>query len=160
MHVTHPLKPIWNKASEILILGSMPSIKSREQHFYYANPVNRFWKILENLFDVKLKETEEKEDFLINNHIALWDVIKSCDISSSSDASIKNIKLNDIDYIIKNSSIKVIFCTGKKSYNTLIKNYKTQLHIIYLSSPSSANASKNINDLINEYKIILEYLKK
>ncbi len=159
MHVIHNLKPIFNKNSKILILGSMPSIKSRELGFYYAHPQNRFWQILEILFEIKLETKEEKIKFLLKNNIALWDVFKSCDILASSDNSIKNYKINDINYIIKNSKIKVIFCTGKSAFNTLSKNFKTDIPIFYLSSPSSANASKKLETLVTEYKIILQYLK-
>ena len=159
MHVIHNLKPIFNKNSKILILGSMPSIKSRELGFYYAHPQNRFWQILEILFEIKLETKEEKIEFLLKNNIALWDVFKSCDILASSDNSIKNYKINDINYIIKNSKIKVIFCTGKSAFNRLSKNFKTDIPIFYLSSPSSANASKKLETLVTEYKIILQYLK-
>lgn len=158
MYIIHPLKPIYDSNSKVLILGTMPSVKSREANFYYANKNNRFWPIMESIFNTKLETNEDKEKFLINNNIAIWDVIKSCDITGSSDSSIKNIKINDIDKVIKNSNIKAIFCTGKKAYETLNKNYKTNSPIIYLSSPSSANAKKKIDDLKEEYEIILNYL--
>lgn len=159
MLVTHELSPIYDKYSQILILGSIPSVKSREIGFYYAHPSNRFWKILENLFDVKLITPTDKTKFLLENHIAIWDVFKSCDIHASSDASIKNYELNDIDLIIKNANIKAIFCTGKTAFNNLIKNYQTTIPIISLPSPSSANATWNIEKLTKKYSIILEYLK-
>ena len=160
MLVSHELSPIYNKDSKILILGSIPSIKSREAHFYYAHKSNRFWKIIEIIFNVKLNSKEEKINFLLNNHIALWDVFKECDISLSNDASIKNYKLNDFNIILKHCKIKAIFCTGKKAYSTLIKNFNSSIPIIYLPSPSSANASYNIETLVAKYKIILNYLKK
>ena len=159
MLVTHELSPIYNENSKILILGSIPSVKSREVGFYYAHPSNRFWKILENLFNEELLTPKEKTEFLLKKHIALWDVFKSCDIHASSDASIKNYELNDIDLIIKSSPIKAIFCTGKTAYNNLIKNYNTTIPIISLPSPSSANATWSIEKLTKEYSIILEYLK-
>lgn len=160
MEVIHPLQPIYNKHSKILILGSIPSSKSREIGFYYAHPQNRFWKIFEVLFNVTFNNTEDKINFLLNNNIALWDAFKSVEITNSSDSSIKKYKLNDLDKIIKESNIKAIFCTGKASYNSVTKNYKTNLPIIYLPSTSSANASFSLKDLIDEYQQILKYLKK
>ena len=136
----------------------MPSQKSREVGFYYAHKTNRFWHILEKLFHVNLNTIEEKKKFLLDNHIALWDVFAFCEINASSDASIKNYQLNDIDMILKHANIKAIFCTGKKSYDTLIKNFKTNMPIIYLPSPSSANAAFSLETLVTKYKIILNYL--
>ena len=158
MYVTHNLKPIYNKESKILILGSMPSTRSRELGFYYAHPQNRFWQIIEILFKIKLENKEEKIKFLLKNNIALWDVFKSCEISASSDNSIKNYEINDINNIIKNSNIKTIFCTGKTAFNTLSKNFKTNIPIFYLPSPSSANASKKLETLVTEYEKIFHYL--
>src|SRR5574344_2891197 len=108
MKVYHTLKPIYNENSKILILGSMPSVISRNNNFYYAHKSNRFWKIMENLFNTKLDSNLIKKEFLINNNIALWDVLKSCDINGSSDASITNVKVNDIAKIIKESKIKIV----------------------------------------------------
>ncbi len=158
MRVLHTLKPIFDENSKILILGSLPSVISREKNFYYANPTNRFWMILENIFNVKLNTPEEKEKFLLKNNIALWDVIKSCDIKGSSDSFIKDVKVNNIKEIIKNSKIKYIFCTGKTSYNLFNKYIKVNIPVSYLPSPSSANAKMKLNDLINEYKVIKKYL--
>lgn len=160
MKVYHDLDPIFNNESKVLILGSMPSIKSREQCFYYANKTNRFWKIMENIFNIKLITKEDKIKFLLNNKIALWDVIKSCNISNSSDSTIKNVIINDINKIIKISNIKCIFITGKialKYYNKYLL-YKTKIEAIYLPSPSSANATYSLEKLIDEYKIMLDYI--
>ncbi len=158
MLVTHELPPIYDKYSQILILGSIPSTKSREIGFYYAHPSNRFWPILENLFCTKLPSKEDKINFLHEHHIALWDVFKTCDISGSNDATIKNYELNDLNIIINNCNIKAVFCTGKTAYNHLIKNYQSKIPIIPLPSPSSANARLKLNDLISEYLIIKDYL--
>ncbi len=160
MRAKHTLKPIYDKTSKILILGSLPSVISRKKGFYYANPTNRFWGILENIFNVKLNTNEDKRMFLLSNSIALWDVIFSCEIVGSSDSSIKNIKVNNINKIIKSSKINHVFCTGKLAYNLFKKNIKSNIPVTYLSSPSSANAKKKISDLINEYKVIKKYLKK
>lgn len=160
MKIIHPLKPIYDSHSQILILGSMPSVISRAQNFYYANKQNRFWPILENLFKVKLQTPEEKTNFLLTHHIALWDTIKSCEIIGSSDASIKNIKVNNINKLLKETQIKVIFCTGQKSYTTFQKYIKCNKEVILLPSPSSANATYNLEKLINSYKIIKKTLEK
>lgn len=158
MQVYHELSPIYDVDSKVLILGSMPSVKSREVGFYYAHKTNRFWFILEKLFNVNLNTIDEKKKFLLDKHIALWDVFEFCEIDASSDASIKNYKLNDINMILKHAKIKAIFCTGKKSYDTLMKNFKTDIPIIYLPSPSSANAAFSLETLVAKYQVILDYL--
>ena len=159
MKVKHTLKPIYNELSKVLILGSMPSAISRENNFYYAHKTNRFWKILSILFNTELKTNTDKENFLLNNNIAIFDMIKECDINGSSDSSIKNIKINNFIPIIKKSNIKYIFCTGKLSYNLYQKYYKDlNLECVYLPSPSSANATYSLEKLLNEYKIIKEKL--
>lgn len=162
MRQIHPLQPIYNKNSKILILGSFPSEISRENNFYYANKNNRFWCIIEKLFESKLITNEDKINILLTNHIALWDVINSCEIHKSSDSSIKDIIPNDINKIIKNSNIKYIFVNGKKAlelYNKYLLPV-TKIEAIYLPSTSSANASYSLDELIYYYQIILEYLKK
>lgn len=159
-HVKHTLKPIYNSESKILILGTMPSTISREQNFYYANSQNRFWNIMENIFNIKFKNNTEREKFLLKNNISLWDVIKECDIVGSKDSSIKNAIPNDIKSIIDDSKIKIIFTTGKTAYalyNKLLKN-KIKINVICLPSPSSANARYSLEMLVNEYRIILNYL--
>ena len=159
MIVKHTLKPIYNKYSKILILGSMPSITSRNNNFYYSHKQNRFWPIINILFNVNLNTTEEKQEFLLKNNIALFDMIKECVITNSSDSSIKNIKIHNIKKIINNSSIKYIFCEGNLAYN-LNKKYYNNLNIeyFYLPSTSSANASYSLDKLVSIYKIIKEKL--
>lgn len=160
MKVKHELKPIYYKNSKVLILGSIPSVKSREIGFYYAHPKNKFWKILSIIYNVELPLTiEEKINFLKNHHIALYDVLASCDINSSSDSSIKNPIPNKLNPIIKKTHIKTIFTTGKKAYN-LYQKYcypETKIKAIYLPSTSPANCKKGIQEnLINSYKQIKE----
>lgn len=156
MKVKHTLSPIYNKNSEILILGSMPSKLSREKNFYYANKQNRFWKIMEELYNINFSSNNDKMEFLLKNKIALWDVFKEVDIKGSSDSSIKNAKINNLNIIFETANIKKIFCTGKKAYDFLIKNGNIKLPIIYLPSPSSANANYKLNDLIEIYAQIKE----
>lgn len=163
MSIVHPLKPIYNKDSIVLILGSFPSVISRKNNFYYSNPKNRFWKILGIIFNEEnLTTNEEKIDFLLNNHIALFDVIKSCEINGSSDSSIKNVIPNDISKLIKNSKIKYIFTNGNKAHE-LYQKYifkSTKIVDIKLPSTSPANCQKGIEKkLIEHYrkiKVILE----
>lgn len=156
MKVKHTLSPIYNKNSEILILGSMPSKLSREKNFYYANKQNRFWKIMEELYNIIFSSNNDKIEFLLKNKIDLWDVFKEVDIKGSSDSSIKNAKINNLNIIFETANIKKIFCTGKKAYDFLIKNSNIKLPIIYLPSPSSANANYKLNDLIEIYAQIKE----
>lgn len=157
--VNHELKPIYNEQSEVLILGSIPSIKSREHGFYYGHPQNRFWQVLSNVYSMDIGNTnEEKEKFLIDNRIALWDVIKSCDIDGSSDASIKNIEVNNIKDLLRQTNIKRVFTTGKKAYQ-LYNKYclkDTKIEAVYLPSTSPANIGNyNLEQLISEYKKLL-----
>lgn len=157
MKVSHPLTPIYNKNSKVLILGTIPSIKSREIGFYYGNPKNRFWKTLSKVFEEEIGESKrEKINFLLKHNIALFDVLKSCDISSSSDNTIKNPIPNNLNKIIKNSNIKYIFTTGKKAYELYMKYcYEdTGIKAIYLPSTSPANCPKGI-----EEKLFIEYTK-
>ncbi len=158
-HVTHDdLEPIYNEYSKILILGSIPSRKSREVKFYYAHPKNRFWKTLETIFEEPIMD---RKSFVLNHKIALWDVIYSCDIMASSDASIKNVIPNDISKIIKETKIKKIFTTGKtaeKYYQKLIYP-SLKMESICLPSTSPANCQLKEKELIEAWKIILEYLK-
>ena len=162
MLVKHTLEPVYNNNSKILILGSIPSVKSREYNFYYAHKQNRFWKVLEIIFNEKILDNiEYKKEFLYRHNIALFDVIKSCEIIGSKDSTIRNVKANNINKIIKNSNIKTIFTTGKKSYNLYMKYcYKnTKILPIYLPSTSPANIGNySLEDLVNEYKVILDYI--
>ena len=152
----HTIEPYYNKDSKILILGSFPSVKSRELGFYYAHPQNRFWKVLSNVYNEEITDLESKKEFLKRNKIALFDVCASCEIVGSSDSSIKNVQANDIDLILKNTNIKKIFVNGKTAYNLyneLIKN-KINKEAIYLPSTSAANATFSLNDLTKAYSII------
>lgn len=164
MQVNHELEPIFESNSKVLILGSIPSIKSREMGFYYAHSKNRFWSTLENVYQEKIGTTkDEKIIFLKKHHIALFDVLKSCDISSSSDNSIKNPIPNDLTFILNHSKIEAIFTTGKKAYQ-LYQKYcypKTKKEAIYLPSTSPANCPKGICEVLNlAYQQIKEVTDK
>ena len=158
-HVTHDdVAPFFDKSSKILILGSIPSKKSREEKFYYMHPQNRFWRVLEAVFEEKI---HDKEEFLHRHHIALWDSIASCDINGSSDASIKNVIPNDIKKMIENTQITQIFTAGKtaEKYYRKYSYENTQMDSICLPSTSPANCRVSFDNMVKEWKIIKEYLK-
>ena len=153
--IQHPFPPLYDEKSKILILGSFPSVKSREQMFFYGHPQNRFWKVISAVFDSELPKTiDEKREFLLSNKIALWDVIASCDIVGSSDISIKNVVANDLTQILKSADIKKIFVNGKtaeKYYNKYIKDTINK-EAVCLPSTSPANAMWSIEKLTEEWK--------
>ena len=158
--IKHPIQPVYDKNSRVLILGSFPSQKSREEMFFYAHPQNRFWKVLSTLFEEPLLLTvEEKRSFLLRHGIALWDSIGSCDITESSDSTIKNVVPNDLGTILETADIKAIFTNGKTS-EKYFRKYNPALKSICLPSTSPANAAWSFDKLLNEWKIITEYLKK
>ena len=136
-------EPVFDERSEVLILGSFPSVKSRKEGFYYGNKRNNFWKILREYFHDDFGDgKEEKTEFLLKNKIALWDCVFACEIKGSSDSSIKNYVLADVNKIIRRSEIKRIFCNGKKSYELFIKgNEELSFMTVYLPSTSPANFS-------------------
>lgn len=155
----HNIKPIYNHESKILILGSFPSVKSREGQFFYHHPQNRFWKILEQLFHVSLTNIEDKKSFLLSNHIAVWDVIQSCEITGSSDSSIDDVIVNDIQRLLEESKIQVIYTNGKKAHQ-LYQKYClpiTHKEDICLPSSSPANAMYSLEKLVDVWKILLEH---
>lgn len=161
--IKHTIKAFYNKDSTILILGSFPSVKSRETGFYYGHPQNRFWRVLSSVFLSATPTTiEEKKEFLTRNKIALFDCIAECNIKGSSDTSIKDVIPNDLTLILKNSNIKSIYVNGKLAYNLynkFIKN-KTNIEAIYLPSTSPANANFKLEDLIKAYKVLNKWLVK
>lgn len=162
MKVNHEFGPYINKDSKILILGSIPSVKSRELGFYYMHPQNRFWKVLSDLFceDVPNSILSKKE-FLKKHKIALWDVLASCEINGSSDSSIKNPKVNDIKTLIGGTDVKTIFVTGRKSLELYNKYCLKSVGIkaIYLPSTSGANCALSYENLKEKYEIIIKYLE-
>ena len=155
--ITHPIEPIYNKKSKILILGSFPSVKSREEGFFYGHPQNRFWKVLSAVFSESTPHTiQEKKKFLLRNKVALWDVIHSCEITGSSDSSIKNVVVNDLTKILDVANIEQIFVNGKKAFSLYNKYMKPELEIEArcLPSTSPANATWNLERLIEVWKKI------
>ncbi len=154
----HTIEPVYDERSKILILGTFPSPKSREEGFYYAHPQNRFWKVLAHILDIPLPKTkDEKVEALLSHHIALWDVVESCEISGASDNSIKNALPNDFERINTIANIRAVFTTGYKAteiYSKLLHREPT-----YLPSTSPANCAVSFDILCEKYSEILEYLK-
>lgn len=155
--VFHTIEPVCQKDSRVLILGSFPSVVSRKKNFYYANTQNRFWKVMAAVFD---EEISDRKDFCLRHRIALWDVIASCHIHGSSDASITDVKVNDIAGLIQNTDIHVIFTTGTKAYTLFKKYIQVSIPVVSLPSTSGANAHMCLDDLIDKYRIIEEEAKK
>ena len=158
-HIVHSFEPVYDKASEILILGTLPSVKSRENNFYYGHKQNRFWKVLAALLKEPVPDTiEEKKAMLLARRIALWDVIQSCDIKGSSDSSIKNVQPTDIGMILEKTNITQIYANGNKA-GQLYKRYQfpvTGIEATVLPSTSPANAAWSLERLCEAWYVILE----
>lgn len=155
--IRHPFPPLYNKDSVILILGSFPSVKSREQMFFYGHPQNRFWRVISSVFECAEPETiEEKKQFLFKNGIALWDVIASCEITGSSDSSIRNVKVNDISKILKEADIRQIFVNGRTAEKYFKKYTKPLINrdAVCLPSTSPANAAWSVQRLVESWKVL------
>ena len=160
-HIVHSFEPVYDKDSEILILGTLPSVKSRENNFYYGHNQNRFWKVLATLLKEPVPETiEEKKAMLLAHRIALWDVIQSCDIKGSSDSSIKNVQPTDIGMILEKTNMTQIYANGNKA-GQLYKRYQfpiTGIEATVLPSTSPANAAWSLARLCEAWKTILHDL--
>ena len=155
--IRHPFPPLYNQDSKILILGSFPSVKSREQMFFYGHPQNRFWKVISAVFECDVPETiAEKKQLLYENGIALWDVIASCEITGSSDSSIRNVTANDLSRILNEADIRQIFVNGKTAEKYFNQYIKVQINrdAICLPSTSPANAAWSVKRLIEKWKAI------
>lgn len=158
-HITHEFEPVYNENSQILILGTLPSVKSREQHFYYGHPRNRFWQVLASIVQEPLPQTiDEKKEFLLRNRIAVWDVIAECDIIGSSDSSIRNVVPTDVAGVLRETNIARVYANGAKAYE-LYRKYTlemTGMPICKLPSTSPANAAFGVDRLVEEWKIKLK----
>ena len=156
MRLAHPFAPVYDENSRILILGSFPSVRSREENFYYGHPQNRFWKLLARLYEAQLPQTvEEKKAFLKKRGIALWDVIASCEIKNSSDQSIKEAVVNDLQEIFKNADIHAVFINGKAAFRLYRKYHCREAYCLPSTSP--ANAAWTMDKLEQAWSAILEY---
>ncbi len=159
--VNHEFPPVFDKRSRVLMLGTMPSPKSRENGFYYGHPRNRFWPVLAQVCQSPCPQTrEEKISFALEHKIAVWDVLASCDICGADDGSIQNPVPNDMSVILEQADIQAVFATGAKAY-ALYNKYcreKTQLEAVRLPSTSPANCRISFEELVKDYRVILKYL--
>ncbi|MBO4902961.1 MAG: DNA-deoxyinosine glycosylase [Lachnospiraceae bacterium] len=155
--IIHPIPPLFDADARILILGSFPSVKSREAGFFYGHPQNRFWKVISTLYGEDLPLTiEEKRAFILRNQIALWDVIGSCDIEGSSDASIRNVVPNDLGIILDNAPIRTIYVNGKtaEKYYRKYTEPLTGRPAVCLPSTSPANAAWSLEKLLAAWECV------
>lgn len=159
MHQVHNIEPVYDEHSRVLILGSFPSVKSREIQFFYGHKQNRFWKVLAGILDCEVPQTiEEKKSLLLSHRIAVWDVIGTCTITGSSDSSIRDVVPNDISRILNRAPVQLICANGNKSWE-LYQKYlypQTKREAVKLPSTSPANAAFRLENLIEEWKSIKE----
>ncbi len=157
-HIVHGFEPVYDKNSRLLILGSLPSVMSREQNFYYGHPQNRFWKVIAALTGENVPiNIPEKKALLVRNHIAVWDVISECDIVGSSDQSIKNVVPADLSVILDSAPIKAIYTNGGAA-SKIYRKYQfplTGIEAVQLPSTSPANAAWSLDRLITEWAQII-----
>ena len=157
--VIHPIEPVFDSNSKILILGSFPSVASRENMFFYGHPQNRFWRVLAAVFGCAVPESiEEKKHMLLSNRVALWDVAASCQIVGSSDSSIKDVVPNDLGIILNSAPIERIFTNGGTAHRLYKKHCLRQTGIedICLPSTSPANARFSLDMLTAEWKKMIQ----
>ena len=156
--IQHPFGPLYGPESRVLILGSFPSVKSREQNFFYGHPQNRFWKVVAALFGQEPPQTiPEKKELILSHGLALWDSIASCVITGSSDASIREVRPNDLRIILDSAPIERIYCNGRKSHEMYEKYILPSLgrEAACLPSTSPANAAWSLEKLIAAWSVIL-----
>ena len=159
--LSHPFPPLYDAESRILILGSFPSVKSREAMFFYGHPQNRFWRVISSVLGCECPRTiEEKQRMLHARHIALWDTIASCEISGSSDSSIREAVPTDLTPILQTAPIRQIFCNGTASYQLYCRHQRkrTGREAVRLPSTSPANAAKSVDELVKEWAITVDSL--
>ena len=155
----HPFGPLFSPDSRVLILGSFPSVKSREQNFFYGHPQNRFWKVIAALFEQETPQTiPEKKELILSHGLALWDSIASCVITGSSDASIREVRASDLRIILDHAPIERICCNGRKSFEMYEKYIRPEIgrEAVCLPSTSPANAQWSLQKLITAWAVIRE----
>ncbi|MBQ9773206.1 MAG: DNA-deoxyinosine glycosylase [Clostridia bacterium] len=153
----HPIEPVYDRESRVLILGSFPSVRSREEGFFYGHPQNRFWRVLAAVFDTRVPETvEEKRAFLLEHHIALWDVIASCTVAGSSDSSIRDVVPNELEQILSVSPIERIYVNGKAAsrFYDRYQKERTGREAVCLPSTSPANAAWSLDGLTEAWRSV------
>ena len=155
--IEHPIAPVFDSRSRVLILGSFPPVRSRQAPFFYGHPQNRFWQVLAVLLGCSLPQTtEEKRAMLLANCIALWDTIASCEIEGSSDSSIRSVVPNDLTPILRTGDIRQIFCNGRTSYTLFMRHLAPTLgrSAVCLPSTSPANAQWRLEQLTEAWSIL------
>ena len=156
-HVVHGFAPVYDARSRVLVLGTLPSVKSREENFYYGHPRNRFWKVLACVFDApEPRCIEEKQALLLQNGVALWDVVRECDIRRSADSTIRNAAANDIRPILEGAQIRAVYTNGSRAhalYRKLILPVTGQ-EDLPLPSTSPANAACSLEDLVKAWSAL------
>lgn len=158
-NIIHPFPPLFDKNSKTLILGSFPSVKSRETMFFYGHPQNRFWRLLALLCNEEVPQSvEQKTELVLSHNLALWDSIHSCTIVGSSDSSVRDVVPNDLSVILKNSKVDRIFCNGALSHKMYMKYIfpTTGIEAAKLPSTSPANAAFSLEKLAQHWKVIFE----
>ncbi len=161
--IFHPIAPVFDERSRILILGSFPSVKSRETAFFYGHPQNRFWKVVSAVLDVDCPSTiDEKKRMLLSHRVALWDVIASCRIEGSSDSSIRSAVPTDLQAILDTANIRAVFCNGQTAFRLYVRYQEKQTGIsaVALPSTSPANAAYGLDRLVEHWRAILPYLRE
>lgn len=162
-HIIHPIPPLFDAQSAVLILGSFPSVKSREAMFFYGHPQNRFWRLLARLFGEEAPKTiSEKKRLALTHRVALWDTIHSCTVTGSSDSSIRDVVPNDLNVILQHSPIRQIFCNGATSYR-LYQRYiypQNGIRAVKLPSTSPANAAWSLERLTEAWQAVAEAASK
>ena len=157
LRIEHPFGPLFNEHSRVLILGSFPSVKSREQNFFYGHPQNRFWKVISAVFGCEVPTTiEQKKELILKHGLALWDSIASCVITGSSDASVRDVRANDLRMILDGSQIERIYCNGRKSYEIYEKYIRSAIgrEAVCLPSTSPANAVWTFPKLLEAWSVV------
>lgn len=153
----HPIPPLYDEFSRVLILGSFPSVKSREQQFFYGHKQNRFWRVMAQVLDCPVPVSiEQKREMLLSHHIAVWDVIAGCEITGSSDASIRNVTPNDLSEILTCADIREIYTNGGKA-GQLYKKYiypANGREAVTLPSTSPANAGYSLEKLVEAWQVL------
>ena len=161
-HIIHSIEPVFDTESRVLILGTMPSPKSREVLFYYGHPQNRFWRVLAAVLGEELPQSvPEKKAMLLRHRIALWDVLAECEITGASDSSIRNPVANDLSVILDHAPVQAVFTTGATAWKlyTRLQKPHTGIEAVRLPSTSPANCAVKMEALTEAYKAILPWLE-
>ena len=161
-HIIHSIEPVFDTKSRVLILGTMPSPKSREVQFYYGHPQNRFWRVLAAVLGEEVPQSvPEKKAMLLRHRIALWDVLAECEITGASDSSIRNPVANDLSVILDHAPVQAVFTTGATAWKlyTRLQKPHTGIEAVRLPSTSPANCAVKMEALTEAYKAILPWLE-